>query len=164
MAISKKGARKIIVNDVEYLYKVSKIKKKSDWRAQENELNDTFMKYASYYGLGEVRDITINVVIQLMEKPVSDMYIKFNTIILSGFMGPEQITQITPKMIVGLINYGLKNGWKPSEKGDYRLNLVETTKDKQPVILQLPNMNEDVGDYQNLERPIEIKINHQDND
>ena len=51
MAISKKGSRKINVNGVEYLYKVSKIKKKSEWREQDNELNDTFTKYANYLSL-----------------------------------------------------------------------------------------------------------------
>ena len=126
MAISKNGSRKIIVDEVKYLYKVSKIKNKSGWREQEDELDDTFMKYASYYGLGKVKDITINIVIQLMENPVSNMFIKFNTILVDGFMGAEQITQIKPKLISELINKGLNDGWKPSEKGDYRLSLLET--------------------------------------
>jgi len=158
MAISKKGTRKIVVNDIEYLYKVSKVKHKSEWRNQENELDDTFMKYASYYGLGKVADARINVIIQLMENPVSNMHIKIKTIVVDGFMGIEQISQIKPKLIAELIDRALQDGWKPSEKGDYRLNLLETTKDKQPVILQLPNMNEGIEDYQNLEKPIEIKI------
>ena len=67
MAISKKGTKKIVVNDVEYLYKVSKVKYKREWRNQEDELDDTFMKYASYYGLGKVADANINIVIQLMD-------------------------------------------------------------------------------------------------
>ena len=71
MAISKKGSRKITVADVNYLYKVSKLKKKSDWREQQNELDETFMKYASYYGLGKVKDATINVVVQAEERPLS---------------------------------------------------------------------------------------------
>lgn len=161
MAISKKGSRSINVNGVEYLYKVSKIKKKSEWREQDNELNDTFIKYASHYGLGKVKDITINVVIQLKDNPVSNFFIKVNSILVDGFMGAEQITQIKPKLIADLITRGLKNGWKPSLKGDYRINILETqTKDKEPIILQIPNMNEGIKNYQNLEKPIEIKINH----
>ena len=159
MAISKKGSRKIVVNQVPYLYKVSKIKKKSDWRTQKDELNDTFMKYASYYGLGQVKDITINVVVQLQERPVSRLLIKVHTILVDGFMGAEQITQIKPQLIAQLITQCLDDGWKPAEKGDFRLNLVEKqTKDKQPVILQLPNMNEGITDYENLDRPIEVII------
>ena len=61
MSISKKGLRSISVDGIEYIYKVSKVKKKSDWRAQENELDETFMKYASYYGLGNVKDIQTTV-------------------------------------------------------------------------------------------------------
>lgn len=162
MAISKKGSRKINVNGVEYLYKVSKIKKKSEWRKQEDELNDTFTKYANHYGLGKVKDITINIVIQLESNPVSNFFVKINSILVDGFMGSEQITQITPKFVSQLISKGLNDGWKPSLKGDYRISILETkTKEKEPVILQIPNMNEGIENYQNLERPFEIKINRQ---
>lgn len=162
MAISKKGSRKINVNGVEYLYKVSKIKKKSDWREQGNELNDTFTKYANHYGLGKVKDITINIVIQLKNNPVSNFYIKINSILIDGFIGAEQITKITPKFVSELIQKGLIDGWNPSSKGDYRVNILENnTKEKEPMILQIPNMNEGIENYQNLEKPIEIKINRQ---
>ena len=160
MAISNKGSRKINVNSVDYSYKVSKINKKSDWRDQADELNDTFAKYAEYYGLGKVKDITINIVIQLKHKPVSNLFIKINSILIDGFLGPEQITQIKPKLVSELIGKGLNDGWKPSIKGDYRINILETkTKEKEPVILQIPNLNEGIENYQNLEKPIEIKIN-----
>ncbi|MEM6800489.1 MAG: hypothetical protein AAF696_03740, partial [Bacteroidota bacterium] len=163
MAISKKGARKIHVNGVDYLYKVSKVKKKSVWREQNDELNDTFMKYASYFGLGEVRDITINIVVQLSDRPVSTYFIKIHTLLVSGFMGPEQITQIKPKFVRELIFKGLKDGWNPAKEGDARLTILESqTKEHQPLILQLPDMNEGVEDYQNLERPIEIKLDQQE--
>ncbi|KAA3639890.1 MAG: hypothetical protein DWQ02_02905, partial [Bacteroidetes bacterium] len=153
MAISKKGSRNITVNGTAYLYKVSKIKKKSDWREQVDEMNDTFMKYASYYGLGLVKDITINIVTQLKENPVSNLFVKINTVLVDGFLGPEQITQITPKMVADLIGKAIHDGWNPSVKGDFRINLLETeTKDKEPVILQIPNMNEGVENYQNLDR------------
>jgi len=162
MAISKKGARTINVNGVEYLYKVSKIKKKSEWREQEEELNDTFTKYANHFGLGKVKDITINIAIQLKENPSSSFFIKINTILVDGFLGAEQITQIKPKFISELISKGLNDGWKPSLKGDYRINILETkTKEKEPMILQIPNMNEEIENYQNLEKPIVIKINRQ---
>ncbi|WP_338814759.1 hypothetical protein V9L05_05910 [Bernardetia sp. Wsw4-3y2] len=160
MAISKKGSREINVNGIEYLYKVSKIKTKSEWREQADELNDTFVKYASHYGLGKVMDITINIVIQLKDNPVSSLLIKINSILVDGFMGAEQITQIKPKFIADMINKGLNDGWKPSLKGNHSINILEThSKEKEPIILQLPNMNEVIENYQNLEKPIEIKIN-----
>ena len=158
MAISKKGARSIIVREIEYLYKVSKVKKKSDWRDQDDELDDTFMKYAKYYGLGKIKDITINVVVQLKERPISNFFIKVNSILVDGFMGAEQITQIKPRLISTLITKAINDGWKPSKKGDYKINILETlTKDKKPLLLQLPNMNKLVDDYQNLEKPIEVE-------
>lgn len=159
MAISKKGSRKITVTDVNYLYKVSKLKKKSDWREQQNELDDTFMKYASYYGLGKVKDATINVVVQAEESPTSHLFIKFHTLQVAGFMGAEQILEIKPAMVAQLIQKALKEGWKAEQKGDYRITLAQKWQEnKKPVILQLPQMNEDAGNYENLERPIEIDL------
>ena len=70
MGLSNKGSRNIEVDGIKYHFKVSTVKKKSDWRIQSNELDETFMKYASYYNLGDVRDATINVVIELASAPV----------------------------------------------------------------------------------------------
>jgi hypothetical protein len=157
MAISKKGSRKIIVNEITYLYKISKIKKKSDWRVQKNELDEEFMKYAHYYGLGKVKDITINIVIQSMNNPVATLFIKCHTILVDGFMGAEQITQITPKLIVRLINKGLENSWNPSIKGDLRINIIEKKfKDKKSLIFELPNINPPLENYENMKNLIEI--------
>ncbi|WP_338794172.1 hypothetical protein [Bernardetia sp. MNP-M8] len=160
MAISKKGSRKINVNGIEYLYKISKIKAKSEWREQADELNDTFVKYASHYGLGQVMDITINIMIQLKANSVSNLFIKINSILIDGFMGAEQITQIKPKFIADMINKGLNDGWNPSLKSNHSINILEThSKEKEPIILQLPSMNEEIENYKNLETPVEIKIN-----
>lgn len=160
MAFPKKGTRKIEVEGNQFFYKISKLKKKSDWRLQENELDEKFMKYASHYGLGMVKDATINIAVQLASNPISNMYIKFHTVIVDGFMGAEQIIEIKPNMISRLIQKGMNDGWDPERQGDFRMELAQKWADqKAPVILQLPNMNEDVGDCENLEEPIEIKIN-----
>ena len=161
MAISKKGSRSIVVDGTEYLYKVSKVKKKAGWREQSNELNDVFMKYASYYGLGKVKDITINIIIQLKEKPVSSCFIKIHSVLVDGFMGAEQITTIKPGFVAELINEAIKDGWIPSRKEDFRMSMAETnTKEREPVILQIPNMNEGIADYQNIDKPNKVDVNH----
>ncbi|MEM8886758.1 MAG: hypothetical protein AAGD28_02150 [Bacteroidota bacterium] len=159
MAISKKGSRKITVADIDYLFKVSKLKKKSDWREQQNELDETFMKYASYYGLGRVKDATINLVVQSTENPISHLFVKFHTLQVAGFMGSEQILEIKPAMVAKLIQKALNEGWKPNEKGDHRITLAQKWQEnKSPVILQLPGMNEDADDYPNLDKPKEIDL------
>jgi len=159
MAFSKKGSRNIEVNGIKFLYKISKIKPKSDWRIENNELEKTFMSYAKNYGLGNVRDSTLNIVVQSDENSFSSMFIKCHTLLVDGFLGPEQIIQITPKHISQLIIKALNNGWNPNQKGDYRLELVQKYTDKKkPVILQLPNMNQKLENYENLEYPTEIKF------
>ncbi|MEL6255780.1 MAG: hypothetical protein AAFR87_27490, partial [Bacteroidota bacterium] len=149
----------ITVKNINYLYKVSKLKKKSDWREQHNELDETFMKYASYYGLGKVKDATLNLVVQSAEKPTSHLFIKCHTLQVAGFMGPEQIQEIKPAMVAKLIQKAIEEGWEPNEKGDHRITLAQKWQEnKSPVILQLPQMNEEIGDYPNLEKPIEIDL------
>jgi len=160
MAFPKKGTRKIEVENNLFIYKISKLKKKSDWRTQENELDDKFIQYANFYGLGSVKDATINIAIQLASNPISNMYIKCYTVIVDGFMGPEQIIEIKPNMISQLIKKGMNNGWNPEKEGDFRMELAQKwTNKKTPVILQLPNTNQIVKDYENVEKPIEIEIN-----
>ncbi|MDW3652717.1 MAG: hypothetical protein R8P61_36905 [Bacteroidia bacterium] len=159
MAISKKGSRKITVANTDYLYKVSKLKKKSDWREQQNELDETFMKYASYYGLGKVKDATINLVVQSADLPRSHLFVKFHTLQVAGFMGPEQILEIKPALVAKLIEKALKEGWRAKQKGDHRFTLAQKWQEnKKPVILQLPQMNKEAGTYENLEKPIEIDL------
>lgn len=160
MAIPKKGSKKITVNNIEYIYRVSKPKKKSDWRKEENELNENFLTYAEYYGLGQVMDVNYGIVIQLFEKPVSNIFIKYHSIVVDGFLGIEQITQVKPNLITHLIKTAILNGWKPSEKGDYKFNLAEqNTKNKEPIVLQLPNMNDPISNYKNISRPLKIDLN-----
>jgi len=156
MAFPKKGKRKIEIEGVQYLFKISKIKQKSNWRIQENELDNTFMKYASYYGLGKVKDATINIAVQLAFNPVSNLYVKCYTLIVDGFMGPEQIIEITPSMVLKLVNKSIKDGWKPNQKGDFRMEIAQKwTKSKKPTILQLPDMNAEIENYENKDKSIE---------
>ncbi|WP_044208691.1 hypothetical protein [Flammeovirga sp. OC4] len=125
MAFPKKGSRNIEVDGIRFQYKISKLKPISDWRQEGNELNDNFKKYAQQYGLGSVRDATINVVIQSMDNSVSSMFIKCHTLLIDGFLGPEQVIQIKPNQVSQLIRKGLNDGWNPNKKGDYRLELAQ---------------------------------------
>lgn len=45
--------------------------------------------------MGKVKDVTINVVIQYKEEPASSMFIKCHIIVVDGFMGIEQITDLS---------------------------------------------------------------------
>ncbi|MEL6672824.1 MAG: hypothetical protein AAFR61_11555 [Bacteroidota bacterium] len=163
MAIAKKGSRNITVDGIAYRYKVSKIKKKSGWREQVDELDETFMKYARYYGLGEVRDITLNIVAHLEENPASHLFVKIQTVLVDGFLGPEQLTQIKPQMVARLIRQGLADGWKPAEKGDARLLLLETQdQQKKPVLLQFPDDGQTIEDYQPLDQVVRVEVEEED--
>lgn len=159
MAISKKGTRVITVDDVEYLYKVSKVKKKSDWRKDENKLNDEFLKHAKKYGLGNLKDITINIVAQLKNSPTSNLYVKINTVLVDSFMGAEQVTQIKPQFVAKLIQDAIFDGWKPTDRKDYRLTISDTDiKTKQPIILNLSGEIDDAKKYKNVDYAKKIDL------
>lgn len=158
MAIAKKGLRTIEVNGKSFVYKISKLKKKSDWREDKGELNEDFLKYARYYGLGEVKDASLNIVIQLKEEAGSRILVKFHTLLVAGFLGPEQMLQITPKLVKRCIEIAYENGWNPKDKPDYYLELAQQLKDKKPVLLKLPTFPEPPTDYKNIDEPTPIFI------
>lgn len=156
MAFSKKGSRKIEVNDQSFIYKISKPKPRSTWYKDESKLDNTFLQYAQKFGLGRVQDVIIYLVIQSISE-VSTLHIKCHTVLIDGFLGPEQILQIKPALVSKLIVIALQDGWEPEKKGDHKMEIIhQQTKEHRPVILQLPNMNENIDDYDNIERPIEI--------
>lgn len=160
MAFSKKGSRSIELDGVKFLYKTSKIKSKSDWRSEDNELDRTFISYAKLYGLGNVKDATLNIAIQSATEPVSSMFVKCHTLIVDGFLGPEQIIQIKPNLVLQLINIGINDKWNPSKKGNYKLELAQKWIGKTKyVLLHLPNMDITIKDFKTLKRPVEIKLN-----
>jgi len=139
MAISKKGTRSIQIDAIHYLYKISKGNPKAPWRESEDELDENFMRYARYYGLGSVKDITINVVVQVAESPLSNLYVKIQTQLIDGFMGSEQSLQLQPKHIAEFIEKGLEAGWKPNRKGDVHLIFNALSKGNQTTLHLLPN-------------------------
>lgn len=159
MTLPKKGSRTIEVDGTLFRYTISRIKPKSDWREEIEELDTNFMRYAKRFGLGNVCDATINITIQSAHNSASSMFIKCHTLIVDGFLGPEQLIQIKPNQISQLIRKSLKDGWKPNIRGDFKLELAQKWVDeKNPVMLQLPGMNETIDNYDNIERPIKINL------
>lgn len=159
MAFSKKGLRKIHIDNIAYCYKIGKLKAKSDWREETNELDQTFMHYAAYYGLGQVKDATITIILYPEAYPTSRLFITVHTLLVDGFLGPEQIIQISPSLIAVFIKNAHKKGWKSDKKSDFRIDFAQKlSTNAKPTLLLLPNMDLDKGTYSNLERPIEIKF------
>lgn len=141
MSISKKGLRKITVDNCEYVFKISKYKKCSAWKSELQELDDEFLKYAKFYGLGSIMDVVFNIVISINdEHQKSSLFIKYYSIVIDGFLGPDQISEIKPKLISKLIRKAVQEGWNPCEKSDFRYDLVEKfRKDKANEVFQIVN-------------------------
>ncbi len=160
MAFSKRGSRRITVDQQLYLYKVGRIKKKSDWRPAGNgELDDSFLNIARHYGLGDVADATLTIAIQAKVDAASSMFVKFYSILVDGFMGSEQVLTVTPAVVASLIRHGLEKGWKPSEKGDVRIEIIEKRdNDHKPVLLLFPNTPSQLDNYENLIPLVEVNI------
>jgi len=159
MAFSKKGLRKIRIDNMAYCYKIGKLQTKSNWRKENNELDQTFMHYAAHYGLGQVKDATITIALYPEACPTSRLFIAVHTLLVDGFLGPEQIIQISPSLISVFIKNALKQGWKTNKKGDFRIDFAQKlSTNAKPTLLLLPRMDFEKEAYSNLERPIEIKF------
>lgn len=86
-------------------------------------MDEEFMRYARYYGLGSVSDIVFNVPVELYKNPGSKIVITFYALRVDGFHGPEQLMMIKPGLIARLIKICIGAGWNPKEKGDFKVKL-----------------------------------------
>jgi|26BtaG_2_1085354.scaffolds.fasta_scaffold12383_2 hypothetical protein len=129
MAMAKKSLRRINVDNIGYLYKVSRGKSDNRWRAlkegEEEEFDEAFIEYARYYDLGQILDTVISITIELEHNPKSRLFVKIHTITVMGFLGIEPFTNVTPKFVAKLIKQGLHNGWSPSTQCDVNIGFIE---------------------------------------
>lgn len=157
MSLSKKGTRKIIVNGVYYRWRVSQYQIVSNWRVDAEVIDGKYLEIAQRFGLGDIADVVFNIVIELYDDPKSKMIVKYFGLVVDGFLGPEQFVQIKPKLVSELIGHGTNNGWVPNLKGDYKLEIFENSgKKHRPAVVVLPNLNDEVVDYENFVKPIKI--------
>ena len=129
----------------------------SDWHIDTGIVDERYLKIAQRFGLGKVADVVFNITIDLYEKTKSKILVKYFALIIDGFMGPEQYTQIKPGLVAEIIKQSIASGWDPSAKGDFNVEIFENTGEKhRPAILVLPGINEDVVDYDNVVKLIRI--------
>ncbi len=158
MSIQKKGSRKITVNNSDYRWRVSRFRRISDYRVENEVLSEEYIKVAEKYGLGSVADIVFNIPIELYDVPKSKIIVKYFGLCVDGFLGPEQFAQIKPKLISQIIEDAILQGWNPNQKGNFTIEIYENTgKKHRPAILVLPNFgNQDLKNYDNLVKAIQI--------
>ena len=158
MGIPKKGARKLIVKDIEYRWRVSRYRLVSDWRIDTEIVDKKYLGVAKQFGLGDVADVIFTIAIERYNEPQSKLIVKYYGLIIDGFLGPEQLVQIKPSLVKTLILESLSHGWHPGQKGDFTLDLFENTGSKlRPAILVLPGINDSIRDYENLIKPIKLE-------
>tara|TARA_B100000674_G_C37398270_1_gene715072 strand:+ start:49 stop:375 length:327 start_codon:yes stop_codon:yes gene_type:complete len=101
MAISKKGTRNIVVNDVEYIWKIT--------------------KKPSY--TQELGWSNLQVAIQKKENGLCTLIVDSGHIhsesigLKEHYSKDRKFKPVTPKLVQDFINQALKNGWNPSKKG-----------------------------------------------
>ena len=158
MTIPKKGSRKISVDGVDYRWIVSKYKIISDWRKETELLDEQYLQAASKFGLGDVADVVFGIAIELAENPVSIISAKYFGLVVDGFLGIEQLVSIKPKLISEIIQYSIKAGWNPNVRGNHVLEIVENTKEKhRPALLLLPGFGNNIKNYDNHVKMVQIK-------
>mgnify|MGYP006955658625 CR=1 FL=1 len=102
-------------------------------------LDQRWLATARGFGLGDVADIVFNIPIERYEAPASRLLVKYYAMIVDGFLGPEQFTQIKPSLIREIIVHARAAGWDPGAKGEQILELVENAGlPHRPALLLLP--------------------------
>jgi hypothetical protein len=94
MAIPKKGSRKIIVNEIEFRWRVR-------WKPTDSQA---------------VCDSNMTAAIEFYENPQSVLSVEFPWVRYDAWFGVAE-QPITPKIIEICIKNALAQGWKPNEKG-----------------------------------------------
>jgi hypothetical protein len=157
--LARKSSRKIVVGDVEYRYKVSRWRRVSGWTpAKAGLVDERWLAHAHALGLGAMADVEFTIAIEHENEPVSKLIVTYHAHIIDGFLGPEQFTRIQPKLVATLIETALASGWKPEERGDVRLHIVENSgAPERPALLVLPGLNEDMADYDNRIRVVRVR-------
>jgi hypothetical protein len=157
--LARKSSRKLVVGDVAYRYKVSRWRKVSDWRPASADLVDErWLERARALGLGDVADVELTIAIERQDEPVSKTIVTYHAHVIDGFLGIEQFTRIQPSLVATLITKSLSAGWKPDERGDVRLHLVENSPlPERPALLVLPGLVADVEDYENRIQVVRVR-------
>lgn len=100
MTMPRKGSRRIVVAGIPYRWHVSRWKRISGWSPASLELLDRrWLEQARRFGLGDVADVTFSIAVELWDNPVSRIRVRYYAMIIDGFLGPEQLTQIKPQLV-----------------------------------------------------------------
>jgi hypothetical protein len=158
MTLARKGSRAIVVGGVGYRFKISRWRKVSDWKpADAGLVDERWLEQARRFGLGDVANVRFGIAVELAERPVSKIIAGYHALVVDGFLGIEQFTRIGPSLIATVVEHALARGWKPSERGDFRLEIVEnTTKPGRPALLVLAGLTEDDASYEPRVVPVRI--------
>ncbi len=113
----------------------------SDWYFDSGLLDKTWLKKARQYGLGAVRDVYLTIGIECENTP--RFQVVLYTKLLDGFFGPDPLKEIDETEVARWVEAARKNGW-PNKEG-LVIKIKETFQgDQKPMMLVLPNMNDDV--------------------
>jgi hypothetical protein len=100
MTIPKKGSRKIIVDNIEYRWRV---------RHKGTYMQDVFESF-------------LTASVELYENPQNALLVEFPWVRFDAYIGDAK-QPVTPKLIESCIKTALSQGWKPNEKGKtFQLN------------------------------------------
>lgn len=158
MTIPSKGARAIVVGDVRYRFRVSRWRRLSAWSPASVGLVDPrWLAYARRFGLGDVADVAFTIAIERAQAPASTLVARYHAKIIDGFLGPEQLTAVTPSLVRQILERAIEDGWRPGARGDQRVDLVENSGDpRRPVLMVLPGIASDLDGYEKKLVPLRI--------
>jgi hypothetical protein len=158
VTLARKGSRSIVVSGVAYRFAVSRWRRVSDWSpASAGIVDERWLAEARRFGLGDVANVTFTIAVERAERPASKLLVRYHSRIVDGFLGPEQLTSVTPAFIETLVTHALACGWNPAERGEFRLDVVDNSgRPARPALLVLPGVTRDDPSYERRVVPLRI--------
>ncbi|MBK9001161.1 MAG: hypothetical protein IPM35_36025 [Myxococcales bacterium] len=158
MTLAKKGARKIVVAGVAYRWHVSRWRRVSDWTpARAGLVDEGWLDRAEKLGLGRVADVTFTIAVERYDRPASKLLTTYHALVVDGFLGPEQLTRIQPRLVGRIVAHAVESGWDPGGSRDFRMEIVENSgKPHRPALLVVPGVVQDDPGYERRVVPIRI--------
>lgn len=158
--LARKGSRKIVVDGVAYRWQASRWKQKSERHSPaDGSLDPQWLAVARQFGLGGVIEVSFTIGVELYDRPMSKIRATLCSHVVDGFLGYEQTTRITPRMVRMLIEQALSDGWDPTGRRNYEVTLVEHQDEPtQPALLVLPDTDliQDIEGYKTRVRVVRL--------
>jgi hypothetical protein len=123
MAIAKRSSRNIVVDDTTYRWVYGRGTSIGPWREPVAGELDTHWTQMGRPTKCYVQNVEIKITVELPNEPKSKLFGVVDGLVIETNIGYYLEKPLLPRQVRGLIKKGRHEGWKPDQKGDFRVRI-----------------------------------------